>query len=92
MQQGPGNPDYEARMQADIARLNAAKGVQVRAWLRENKGVAIAFGIYLAVVICSMTVALVSGYELGPALICAMVISPFVLLRLAISWARLKNR
>lgn len=92
MQQGPGTPEYEARLQADIARLNAAKGVQLLAWLRENKGLSFAFGIYFLVVVAIASVALLNGYELGPALLCAMIVSPFVLLRVGLSWARLKNR
>lgn len=92
MQHGPGTPEYEARMQADIARLNAAKGVQLRAWLRENKGVTIAFGLYLLVIVAVAGVGMLKGWELGPALLFAMFVSPFVLLRMAISWSRVRRR
>ncbi len=92
MQHGPGTPEYEARMQADIARLNAAKGVQMGAWLRENKGVAIAFGLYLGVVAVVVGVGLLKGWELGPALLFGLFISPFVLLRIALRWSRIRQR
>lgn len=43
------------------------------------------------VVVAVASVALLHGYELGPALLCAMIVSPFVLLRVGLSWGRLKS-
>ena len=44
---GPGHPEYEARVAADMAKLQGAKGIQIRAWLRENKVFALILGIWL---------------------------------------------
>jgi hypothetical protein len=48
---GPGHPEYEAKVAADIARLQGAKGIQLGAWIRANKILVIVFGVYIALVV-----------------------------------------
>jgi hypothetical protein len=57
---GPGHPEYEAKMAADIAKLQGAKGIQLRAWARENKLLLIVFAVYLSLVVAA-------GFVWGPA-------------------------
>lgn len=57
---GPGHPGYEAKMAADIAKLQGAKGIQLRAWARENKLLVAVFAVYLTLVVAA-------GFVWGPA-------------------------
>lgn len=43
----PQPPPHDAKFDADVARLRAAKGIQFRAWFRENKAFAIGMIVYL---------------------------------------------
>ena len=48
---GPGHPEYEAKVAADIAKLQGAKGIQLGAWIRANKVLVLVFAVYIVVVI-----------------------------------------
>ncbi len=72
-----------------IARLQGARGFQPRAWLRENRGLVVVFGIYFAVVaaIGFVTVGL-GNAEPGPALLFGVFFAPIVMLRVYLRWKR----
>lgn len=81
-------PDAEARFQADVARLQAAKGIQVRAWIRDNKPFAVAMAVYLATVAAIGGVFIASGESPGGAILFGVVVAPFAMLRVYVSWRR----
>jgi hypothetical protein len=74
---GPGHPEYEAKVAADMAKLQAAKGIQFRAWVRENKVLVIIFTVYVAAVIAAGII-----FQSPGASIIAVFWLPFVALRL----------
>lgn len=78
--------DADAQM---IARLQGAKGLQPRAWLRENKGVAIALGIYaLFVLPIAGVLVFVENVDFGPAIVFGVIFAPLGMLRLWLRWRR----
>jgi len=81
-------PDADARFQADVARLQAAKGIQVRAWLRENKTLAIVFAVYLATIAVIAGVFIAKGESPGGAILAGVFVGPLVMLRLYIRFRR----
>lgn len=85
---GPGDPEYEAKLAADIARLQAAKGINPRAWLRENKGLLLAFVAYLAVVGVFVGIAVARGDSPGGAALVGVFVAPVVMLRVYVRWKR----
>jgi hypothetical protein len=85
---GPGDPQYEAKLAADIARLQAAKGISPRAWLRENKTLLLVFLAYLAVVLTFVGVAVAKGESPGGAALVAIFVAPVVMLRVYVRWKR----
>jgi hypothetical protein len=80
---GPGNPQYEAKMAADIAKLQGAKGVQLGAWIRANKILVIVFAVYIAAVVAAGIV-----FQSPGASIAAVFVAPIVALRLYLRWRR----
>ena len=50
---GPGHPEYEAKLAADMAKLQGAKGIQLGAWIRQNKILVVVFVVYIAAVIAA---------------------------------------
>ncbi len=85
---GPGDPEYEAKLAADIARLQAAKGINPRAWLRENKGLLLVFVAYLAVVGVFVGIAVARGDSPGGAALVGVFVAPVVMLRVYLRWKR----
>jgi hypothetical protein len=81
-------PDYEARMQADIARLQAAKGVNLRAWMRANKALVWVFAGYLVTIGVCAGFAVVRGDPPGGGVLAGVFIAPLVFLRIYIRWRR----
>lgn len=86
----PGTPEYEARMQADIARLQAAKGVSPRAWIRENKTLLLVFVGYLALVSVWGFVAYANGDPPGGGLLMGIFLTPIVGLRVYLKFRRIR--
>jgi CHASE2 domain-containing sensor protein len=78
----PGDPEYEAKMAADIARLNAAKGFQVRAWFRENKAFALVIVGYVVFVSLCIGLAMARGISPGAGAIAGVVVFPLLALRM----------
>ncbi len=74
--------DYEARMQADIARLQSAKGVNVRAWFRANKVLVIVFASYLALMGIYAAIAVANGDPPGAGILVGAFAGPIVMLRI----------
>ena len=85
----PGSPEYEAKLQADIARLQAAKGIQLRAWMRENKTLVVVLALYLGVVGLYSVIALARGESPLVGAVIGTFFGPLVLLR---GWARWRRR
>jgi hypothetical protein len=85
----PPNTDADARMAADIARLQAARGVNLRGWFRENKVLVAVFACYLALVGAGTTFAWLQGHEIGPALLFFVFFTPLGALRI---YVRLRRR
>jgi hypothetical protein len=84
-------PDAEARFQADVARLQAAKGIQVRAWFRENKTLVLVFLGYFVAVSIVAGVLVARGESPGPAILFAIFSTPVVALRVFLRW-RVRRR
>lgn len=79
--------DPDAEM---IARLQGAKGLQPRAWLRENKRLALVFGAYLGVVgaIVLTQQIFYPREEIGPYVLFGIFFAPIVMLRIYLRWRR----
>jgi hypothetical protein len=71
-------------MAADIARLRAAKGIQVRAWLAANRRLALVFLAYLAVVALYGGIAYARDQPIGSGILVGVFFGPIVLLRIAL--------
>jgi hypothetical protein len=85
----PGDAEYEAKMQADIARLQAAKGVQVRQWLRQNRTLVIVFAVYFTIIGASMAVG-VFFFDAPPGLgiLIGAFVVPLMMLRI---WIKIRR-
>jgi hypothetical protein len=84
----PGDPEYEARVAADIARLQAAKGVQIRAWIRENKMFLVVLAAYLGIIGLYAGIMAARGEDPMVGVFIGVVFGPFVLLRIYLRWRR----
>jgi len=84
----PGDPEYEARADADIARLQAAKGIQVRAWLRENKTFVLVLVAYLAVIGLYAGFAVANGDNPVAGALVGIFFGPLVILRIYVRFRR----
>lgn len=84
----PGSPEYEAKVAADIARLQAAKGIQIRAWIRENKAFLPFIGVYFAIIAAYGGIAYAKGDPPGAGLIFGVFMGPIVMLRMWLRWRR----
>jgi hypothetical protein len=78
----PVDPDYEARMAADIARLQSAKGVDLRGWLRANKSLLLVFLAYLGIIAVYAGIAASMGEPPGAGVLLGAFFGPLVLLRI----------
>jgi hypothetical protein len=79
-------PDPDAEM---IARLQGARGFQPRAWIRENRGLVLVFGAYVAVVAAIGIVTVGIGHsEPGPAILFGVFFAPILMLRIYVRWRR----
>jgi hypothetical protein len=85
---GPGDPEYDARVDADIARLQAAKGIQVRAWFRENKTFVLVLLVYLAVIGLYSGFAVANGDNPVAGALVGIFIGPLVMLRIYVRFRR----
>jgi hypothetical protein len=83
-------PDEDARMQADIARLQAAKGVNLRAWFRANKMLVWVFLGYVVIVGACAGFAIAQGDSPGGGVLAGVFIAPLVFLRIALRWRRMR--
>ena len=84
----PRDPDYEAQLAADIARLQSAKGIQIAAWLRENRTLCLILLAYAAVVGSYVFITWIIGAPVGLGVILGVIFGPFVLLRMYTRWKR----
>jgi len=85
----PGDPEYEARVAADIARLQAARGIQVRAWLRENKRFGVVLAAYLGIIALYAGIMAARGEPPIAGVIIGVFFGPIVMLRV---YARSRRR
>jgi hypothetical protein len=76
------DPDYEARMQADIARLQSAKGIDLRGWLRANKPLALVFLAYLGIIAVYAGISASMGESPGAGVLFGAFFGPIVMLRI----------
>jgi hypothetical protein len=83
-----GFTSYDQRMEADIARLRAAKGIQPRAWLAANRGLALVFLGYLALIGVYAAIAYARGEPVGGGVLVGVFFGPLVLLRVVLRWRR----
>ena len=81
--QDPGDRDYDARLQADIARMQAAKGIQLGAWMRANKTLVVIFAVYIVAVIGAGI-----AFQNPGASIAAVFVVPLVALRIYVRMRR----
>ena len=75
-------------MNADIARLQAAKGVSPLAWLRENKTLVLVFLGYLGVIGIWGGVSYIQGAPPGAGILLGIFIGPLVALRVYLKFRR----
>jgi hypothetical protein len=83
-----GDPDYEARLAADIARLQSAKGIQIGAWLRDNKTFVFVLLAYFAII--GLYAGLAAWRNENPmvGVLLGVFFGPIVLLRIYLRWRR----
>lgn len=76
------DPDYDARMQADIARLQSAKGIDMRGWFRANKRLVLVFLAYLGIIALYAGISASMGESPGVGVLLGAFFGPIVLLRI----------
>lgn len=84
----PGQPDYEARLAADIARLQGAKGVQLGAWFRQNKALVAIFAVYFGLIGAFAAYAVSRGDSPMGGVLVGVIAGPLVMLRTYLRWKR----
>ena len=83
-----GSTSYDQRMESDIARMRAAKGIQPRAWLAANKGLVAVFLGYLAFIGVYAAIAYFRGEPVGDGVLVGALFGPLVLVRVVLRWRR----
>lgn len=79
-------PDHDAKLAAEIARLQAARGIQIGPWLRENKMFLLILAGYFMLVGVYAAVATARGQSPIAGAIIGVLVGPVVILRMYGRW------
>lgn len=80
--------DDDAKLQADIARLRASKGVQLIPWIRENKVFVGVLALYFGLIALYAGIMKASGENPMVGVVIGVFFGPLAMLRMYVRWKR----